>query len=199
MDNHKALVIVDVQNDFCPGGALGVKEGDKIISVLNQYIDYFYQKGLPVFASRDWHPPKTKHFKKYNGNWPSHCVQNTKGAQFRDSLQLPKRTIIISKGISPDSEGYTIFQGEDAQGVTFEELLNEESIEQLYLGGIATDFCVKASVLDGLRKGYEIKLLVDAIAGVNLKPGDSRAAIEEMTTAGAQKITIDDLITKNGT
>lgn len=190
MKLKKALLIVDVQNDFCPGGTLAVPEGDKIIANLNKYIKIFSQKKLPIFASRDWHPKKTKHFKKFGGLWPAHCVQNTKGAQFHPKLKLPKETIILSKGMNPEEDSYSAFQAEDLNGMSFLNLLKIFGIEELYVGGLATDYCVKSSVIDALKNGFKIKILMDAIRGVDLKKGDSKKAIQEMTENGAKKITL---------
>jgi len=184
----KVLVIIDVQNDFCPGGALAVTEGDKIIPALNKYIDAFSKAKCPVFATRDWHPNKTTHFASGGGKWPVHCVERTKGAAFHPDLKLPEGVIIISKGMDPKSDSYSCFQGYDSQGRDFLNILRELKIEELYIGGLATDYCVKASVCDALRNGFKVKLLIDAIKGVDLNPGDSEKAIDEMVSAGAESI-----------
>jgi len=123
MGAEKALLIIDVQNDFCPGGALAVPEGDKIVPVLNRYIELFLSKGLPIFASRDWHPEKTKHFKDFGGLWPKHCIQKTRGAEFHPGLKLPDKIIILSKGMDPEKDSYSVFQGADSQGKSFLNLL----------------------------------------------------------------------------
>lgn len=189
----KALLVVDVQNDFCPGGALAVREGDKIIKNLNQYTKIFFQKALPIFASRDWHPEETKHFKKFGGIWPTHCVQNTKGAQFHSLLKLPKETVIISKGMDPEAESYSVFDGFDNNKVPFIKLLNIFEVKELYVGGLATDYCVKYSAIDALKAGFEVRLLIDAIKGVDLNTGDSERAIKEMVDHGAEKVSLQDL------
>jgi nicotinamidase/pyrazinamidase len=193
MKLKKALLIVDVQNDFCPGGALAVPEGDKIIPNLNKYIKIFSQKKLPVFASHDWHPKKTRHFKKFGGIWPVHCVQNTKGARFHPRLKLPKETIIISKGQDPQKDAYSAFQAQDANGMDFLALLKYLGIQALYVGGLATDYCVKSSALDATRSGFKVRLLTDAIKGVDLKPGDSEEAIKEMVKNGVKLITLTEI------
>lgn len=193
MKLKKALLIVDVQSDFCPDGALAVPEGDKIISQLNKYIKIFSQKKLPIFASRDWHPKKTKHFKNFGGVWPVHCVQNTKGASFHPKLKLPKETIILSKGMDPQEDSYSSFQAEDNNGQYFLNLLKILGIEELYVGGLATDYCVKFSALDAVKFGLKVKLLTDAIKGVNLKPNDSEEAIKEMIKNGAKKMTLKEV------
>lgn len=187
----KALLIVDFQNDFCPKGLLPVPAGDKIVNNLNRYIKIFSKKNLPIFASRDWHPKKTKHFKRFGGLWPNHCIQNTKGAQFHPKLKLPKHTIILSKGMDPAQDSYSAFQGFDSSGIQFEHLLKIFGINELYIGGLATDYCVKTSVIDALKLGYAVRLLTDAIKGVDIKSGDSQRAIKEMLDYGAKKLDLD--------
>jgi len=189
----RALLVVDVQNDFCPGGALAVPEGDRVVEVLNRYIAVFGEKHFPIFASRDWHPRQTSHFKDGGGPWPAHCVMNTKGAAFHPGLQLPHETIVISKGMDPDSDSYSAFLGQDAQGKGFADLLKAEHVQELYVGGLATDYCVKSSVLDARQAGLDVFLLTDAIRGVDLKPGDSQRAVEEMLSAGVKPMTFGQL------
>ncbi len=193
MESKKALLIVDVQNDFCPGGALAVPEGDKIVPILNKYMMIFSEKKWPIFASRDWHPQETKHFKQFGGLWPEHCIQNTKGAGFHPDLRLPQETIILSKGIDPDKDSYSAFQAVDSKGTKFFELLKISGINELFIGGLATDYCVKSSVLDALKLGFKVKLLIDSIKGVNIKSKDSEEAIEEMVSCGAEKMTLEKL------
>lgn len=193
MKLKKALLIVDVQNDFCPGGALAVPEGNTIVPNLNKYIKIFSQKNLPVFASRDWHPKKTRHFKKFGGIWPVHCVQNTKGAQFHPGLKLPKETIVLSKGMDPQKDAYSAFQALDANGMDFSALLKYLGIQALYVGGLATDYCVKSSALDATKFGFKVRLLTDAIKGVDLKPKDSEEAIKEMIRNGVKLITLKEI------
>jgi len=191
MGAEKALLIIDVQNDFCPGGALAVPEGDKIVPVLNRYIELFLSKGLPIFVSRDWHPEKTKHFKDFGGLWPKHCIQKTRGAEFHPGLKLPDKIIILSKGMDPEKDSYSVFQGADSQGKSFLNLLSFMGIIELYVGGLATDYCVKESVLDALKNGFKVKLLMDAIKGVNEE--SSREAIKQMIARGAEQITFEKL------
>lgn len=192
----KALLVVDVQNDFCPGGALGVREGDKIVPVLNKYIAFFKKNNLPIFATRDWHPRHTKHFKKFGGIWPVHCVQNTPGAQFHKDLKLPKEAILLYKGMDPNEESYSSFHAVDSNGTHFISLLKIFGIEELYIGGLATDYCVKFTTADAYKNGFKVKLLMDAIKGVNIKPKDSELAIAEMVNRGAKKITLKELTKK---
>lgn len=188
----KALLVVDVQNDFCPGGALAVPEGDKVVPNINKYIKIFSKKKLFIFASRDWHPLKTKHFKDFGGMWPVHCIQNTRGAAFHPELKLPKEAILLYKGMDQEKDSYSAFQSEDVNGASFLNLLNILGVKELYICGLATDYCVKSSTIDALRKGFKVKLLLDAIKGINLKTRDSKAAIKEMVSLGAKKLTLKD-------
>ena len=170
MKKNYALLIVDVQNDFCPDGKLAVPEGDAIVPTLNKYIGIFSRNKWPVFASRDWHPKKTSHFKEFGGQWPEHCIQDSPGAKFHPLLRLPEDAIILSGGMDPDEDGYSAFQAVDSRGSEFAHLLNSFSINELFVGGLATDYCVKWSVLDALKFGFKVTLLTDAIKGVDLKP-----------------------------
>jgi len=188
MQGKDALLIIDVQNDFCPGGALAVTDGDKVVPALNHYIGRFEKAELPIFATRDWHPEKTKHFKAYGGLWPPHCIQGTKGAEFRPDLKLPNDAVIVSAGMAPDEEGYSGFDGRDDRGTELAELLRRRGVERIFVGGLATDYCVKHTILDGLKRGFKAVLLEDAVRGVNLRPGDSERAIAEMIRAGVEKI-----------
>ena len=187
MQEGDALLIVDVQNDFCPGGSLPVAEGDKIVPILNQYIARFTAAGLPIFVTRDWHPEKTSHFKSGGGVWPSHCVQGTVGAEFHPDLSLPHQSVVVSKGLDPQEDSYSGFQGTSPEGIKLAGLLRRQGVKRIFVGGLAMDYCVKATVLDGLREGFEVFLLEDAIRGVDLQAGDSERAIQEMTQKGAEK------------
>lgn len=183
---RSALLVVDVQKDFCRGGALAVPEGDRVVPALNRHIAEARSKGWPIYASRDWHPPVTRHFRPYGGEWPPHCVQDTTGADFHDDLRLPASAIVISKGQDPDRPGYSAFDGYTPSGRALLSDLQEKQIDHLYVGGLATDYCVKHSVLDALRAGLQVTVLDDAIAGVDVTAGDSTRAIAEMKEAGAQ-------------
>ena len=193
MKKNYALLIVDVQNDFCPDGKLAVPEGDAIVPVLNKYISIFSHNKWPIFASRDWHPKQTAHFNKFGGQWPEHCIQDSAGAKFHSVLRLPENAIILSKGMDPDKDGYSAFQAVDSRGNEFPHLLNTYAISELFVGGLATDYCVRWSVVDALKFGYKVALLVDAIKGVDLKSRDSEVAIEEMVNLGAKKMTFEKL------
>jgi len=194
MEKSAALVVVDVQNDFCPGGALAVSHGDQVVTALNGYIGRFADAGLPIFASRDWHPERTTHFKDFGGVWPAHCVQGTYGAEFHRALRLGGEATIVSKGMAADSDSYSGFDAVDSSGVGLADLLNRFSATRIYVGGLATDYCVKQTVLDGLQRGFDVVVLKDAIRGVDLKPGDSARALQEMLDAGAQVVeSVDEL------
>lgn len=184
-----ALIIVDVQNDFCPGGALAVPEGDQIVPIINKYIENFVSKNAIVVATRDWHPKNHVSFKEYGGLWPVHCVQNTWGAEFHPLLRLPKNVIIISKAFESEVEAYSGFQRTE-----LDNILKENGVKRLFVAGLATDYCVKATVLDALKLGYEVYVLVDAVKGVNVRPNDSENAINEMIKAGAKLVTFNQII-----
>jgi len=180
-----ALLVVDIQNDFCPGGALGVPEGDAIIPRVNRTIGLFGRHGLPVIFTRDWHPRETKHFKEFGGAWPVHCVQGTKGARFHPDLEIPKGAMVLSKGMDPEVDSYSAFQAFTVQGRDLESALHELGVDELFICGLATDYCVRATALDGVRRGLTIRVLRDAIRGVDVKRGDSENAIKEMRAHGA--------------
>jgi len=180
MSNPKqALIVVDVQNDFCPGGKLAVPHGDEVVEPLNQQIEKFLDRGAPVYKSRDWHPPTTKHFAAYGGTWPPHCVQNTKGAEFHPALKEDPRINVISKGLG-DKDCYSAFDETDLASK-----LHQQGVEEVVVGGLATDYCVKNTVLDALKHGFKVKALENAMRAVELQPGDGERAIEEMRAAGA--------------
>lgn len=183
-----ALIVVDYQKDFCPGGALAVEGGDQIASILNSYIDLFRKADAPIYATRDWHPSDHVSFKERGGQWPPHCIMGSKGAEFQEDLELPGDAKIISKGTDPGREAYSGFEG-----TGLEDDLKQEGVARLFVGGLATDYCVKNTVLDGLRAGFEAYLLRDATSAVNLQPGDGEVAIDEMAEAGAGVVTIEDL------
>jgi nicotinamidase/pyrazinamidase len=184
-----ALIVVDVQNDFCPGGTLEVPSGDLVIPLLNDYIKLFKDLNANVFATRDWHPPNHVSFKNYGGQWPPHCVQDTEGAKFHPDLKLPESAIIISKATDPNKEAYSGFDG-----TTLEEELRSKKVTRVFVGGLATEYCVKTTVVDALKLGFEAVLLVDATRGLEANAGDVQKAIDEMTTQGAAKATLADFL-----
>ncbi|HJZ83469.1 MAG TPA: bifunctional nicotinamidase/pyrazinamidase [Pyrinomonadaceae bacterium] len=177
----RALIVVDVQNDFCPGGSLAVAHGDEVVAPLNKLIGEFLGRGEPVFKTRDWHPAKTKHFAMYGGTWPVHCVAGTTGAEFHQDLADDARATIVSKGTNESADGYSGFDG-----TNLGQLLKDEEVKEVWVGGLATDYCVKHTVLDALREGFEVKALADAMRAVNVNPDDGARAIAEMRAAGAE-------------
>lgn len=187
----KALLVTDVQNDFCPGGALAVPGGDEIIPALNRYIEIFLAKGLPVIFCRDWHPCTTTHFREQGGDWPVHCVENSAGAEFNPKLNLVSGGIIVSKGTDAKADGYSAFEAKDEQERNLSCLLAEMGVKELFVAGLATDFCIKHTVLDGLRQGLKVYLLEDAVKGI--EPKGEAAAKEAMVAKGAVILTLDKL------
>ena len=175
-----ALLLIDVQVDFLPGGNLAVPNGDEVVPVLNHYIRSFQDRGLPVFATRDWHPANHRSFLAQGGPWPAHCIQNTGGAEFAAGLQFPSDVRVISKAASPDREAYSGFQGTDLH-----ERLQSLGTERLFIGGLATDYCVLNTVRDAVSLGYGVVLLEDAIKAVNVHPDDGAKALAEMLRLGA--------------
>ncbi|MFW6080918.1 MAG: nicotinamidase [Desulfosalsimonas sp.] len=173
-----ALLIVDVQNDFCPGGALAIEKGDEVVSVLNPWIEEAVQKGVPVYASRDWHPAGHISFVDQGGNWPQHCIQDTAGAAFHRDLALPANTVVITKGVRFDRDQNSAF---DHTGLA--EELRRNGIQRIFVGGLALDVCVQASVLDALEEGFETMLLLSATRPVTREGGEK--AVENMKKAGA--------------
>jgi len=188
-----ALIVVDLQNDFCPDGALAVRDGHAIIPVVNRYVERFQRAGAPVFLTRDWHPPVTRHFQAYGGIWPPHCVQGTFGAAFHEGLSAPSDAVVVSKGMDPDQDAYSAFQAEDEAGRPLGATLAARGVRRIYVGGLATDYCVRATALDAIREGFEVVVLTDAIGAVDLQPGDGARAIDEMRGAGARMATLNEL------
>jgi nicotinamidase/pyrazinamidase len=180
-----ALIIVDVQNDFLPGGKLGVAHGDEVVPALNRYIERFASRGLPVFATRDWHPENHCSFSDQGGIWPPHCLADSAGAAFAPGLALPDAAIVVSKADTPAQDAYSGFEGTDLAAQ-----LRARSVKRVYVGGIATDYCVLNTVKDALAEGFEVLLLTDAIRAVDVKPGDGDAAIEQMKAWSAQPVSL---------
>jgi nicotinamidase/pyrazinamidase len=185
-----ALLIVDFQNDFTPGGALPVAEGDRIAGPINELLDSFDL----VVATRDWHPQEHGSFSGVEVDpadwrgadppsiWPVHCVQGTEGAELHPALDQARVDVVIDKGQDPNSQGYSAFQD-----TRLGDLLRERGVDRLYVTGLATDYCVKQSVLDALRQGFEVTVVDDAVRGVDVQVGDSERALEEMEAAGANR------------
>jgi nicotinamidase/pyrazinamidase len=183
-----ALIIVDIQNDFLPGGALGVRNGDEVIPVLNEYARLFARHGLPIYLTRDWHPPDHCSFHEQGGPWPVHCVAGTHGAAFADSLQVPADATIISKATNATKEAYSTFEGTELG-----QQLRQRTVRRVFIGGLATDYCVVNSVKDAHRLGFTVFVLEDAIRAVDVHPGDGEAACETMRQRGARFLRVRDL------
>jgi len=188
---NSALLIVDLQNDFCPGGALPVSEGDGIVPRLNDYIGLFREAGRPIVATRDWHPPQTTHFVTQGGPWPPHCIQDTPGAQFHPDLALPEDTLVVSKGMGAAEDAYSAFDARDDQGRPLAQRLRELGVTHLYVGGLALDYCVKASALDAITQGLGATVLIDATRAVNVNPHDAELALEDLVRSGVVLATIE--------
>ena len=183
------MLIIDVQNDFCAGGALAVPGAGAVVDPINRLTDACSQASVPVFATRDWHPAVTAHFTPYGGIWPIHCVAETDGAAFHPDLRLPADVCVVSKGEKADAYGYSAFDGRPRPGGRLTDALVAKGVDHLYVGGLATDYCVRASVLDARCAGFRVSLMTDAVAGVNVHPGDAEHAITEMRVAGAELTT----------
>lgn len=183
-----ALVLVDVQCDFLPGGRLAVPHGDEVVPALNRYIAVFRALTLPIVATRDWHPPDHCSFRERGGPWPPHCVAGSDGARFAPLLDLPCEAHIVSKATTPDKEAYSGFEG-----TALDAWLRQAGIGRLFVGGLATDYCVLNTVRDGRRLGYDVFLLTDAVRAVDVTAGDGERAIEQMRRLGAVPLVYDDL------
>lgn len=183
-----ALLVVDVQLDFLPGGSLAVPQGHEVIPPLGRMLAAFRQSGLPVFASRDWHPPDHCSFRPQGGPWPPHCVAGTAGAGFGPGLGLPGQATVISKATTAEKDAYSAFDGTD-----LDERLRRLAVRRLFVGGLATDYCVLNTVLDARHAGYDVVLLTDAIRPVEVNPGDGERAVAQMLEAGAIPATTEAL------
>ena len=183
-----ALIVVDVQNDFLPGGSLAVPQGDQVIEPLNRMIQRFVEQGSPVILTRDWHPQNHCSFEDQGGIWPPHCVADTVGAEFSSELRLPEEVKIVSKATSPDAEAYSGFEGTDLAA-----WLHERNIERLIIGGLATDYCVRSTVEDGLKAGFEVIVLEDAVRAVDVEAGDGALALQTMADSGARRLSTPDV------
>jgi nicotinamidase/pyrazinamidase len=178
-----ALIIVDVQCDFLPGGALAVAQGDRVVDPLHRLAAAMHDQGLPVFATRDWHPEVHCSFRAQGGPWPPHCVAGTPGASFPAALGLPAGTNIVSKAEQRDRDAYSGFAGTE-----LESRLRAAGVQRVFVGGLATDYCVLQTVLDARRLGFDVVVLTDAVAAVDVQAGDGDAALVQMREAGAMLV-----------
>lgn len=173
-----ALIVIDVQRDFLPGGALAVPGGDEILPTLNRCLEAFASLGLPVFATRDWHPEGHCSFRERGGPWPRHCVAGTEGARFPEELRLPPSTVVISKAGDPKRDAYSGFDGTE-----LEARLRALGARRVFLGGLATDYCVRATARDALKLGFSATILRDAVRAVDYEAG--QRALAESRAEGA--------------
>ena len=178
----EALLIVDVQNDFCPGGALAAPNGDEVVPVINKIMDQFNL----IVASKDWHPEDSVHFEK----WPLHCIKGTWGAEFHPELNTDKISQVFLKGTEGEDDGYSALEATNVDAGNF---LKEKEVDRVYIGGLTTDYCIKDTALSIVQAGFETYVIEDAIRAVNVKPGDGEKAVREMKDAGCHIITSDNL------
>jgi len=183
-----AVLVVDVQRDFCPDGALAVSGGDRVVPVLNEILLAAHSRGIAIYATRDWHPSDSSHFLAGGGPWPVHCVAGSPGARFHADLGLPAGALIVNKGTTANSNGYSAFEGCLADGTPLADDLSHRGVTHLVTGGLATDYCIRQSVLDAIRRGWRVTLVTDAIEAVELTPGDGAQALKDMRDAGADLI-----------
>ncbi len=178
MRDGDALLVIDVQNDFCKGGTLAIDGGERVVPILNRWLRAARDRGIPVYASRDWHPRDHVSFVEAGGQWPAHCIQDTEGAAFHPGLELPDDVVLVAKGVRFDLDQYSAF---DETGL--DQRLRRDGVRRLWVGGLALDVCVRATVLDALRVGLEVRVIVDATRPVSVE--DGRRASDEMESAGA--------------
>lgn len=185
LSSDTALLLVDIQNDFLPGGSLAVPDGEAVVPVANELAERFAAAGLLVITSRDWHPQETVHFKEFGGQWPPHCVAGTRGAAFHPDLQLPASTVVVSKGLDPNSDAYSAFDASAEGGSSLAQILEARTIKRLVVAGLATDYCVRWTVDEALRRGFAVTVALDGVRGVDAQSGDSEASVRAMASAGA--------------
>lgn len=188
LQSGDALIVVDVQNDFLPGGSLTVPDGNAVIPVLNRYIAHFSESGLPIYASRDWHPLDHCSFDSQGGIWPVHCVAESAGASLAPDLELPDAAVIVDKATRRGKDAYSAFEG-----TTLEDDIRRNLCDRLFIGGLATDYCVLNTVRDAAALGFRIVVLRDAIRAVDVHEGDGAKAEAEMKQLGARMVTLDDI------
>jgi len=188
-----ALLVVDVQNDFLPDGALGVQHGDEVIPPLNRLIARWRDRGWPIVFTRDWHPPGHCSFHAQGGPWPVHCVAGTPGAQFAASLLVPAGALITSKATEPHREAYSAFEG-----TGLAEHLRRVGVTRVFIGGLATDYCVRATGGDARTLGFDLTVLTDAVRAVDVNPGDGDRALQELAAGGTGMTTTTEVLTAMG-
>ena len=182
-------MVVDVQNDFCPGGALAVPGGDSVVPILNKVISAFAAADLPNVITRDWHPANHSSIKAHGGAWRPHCVEGTPGAEIHRGIRRPPGSVLVSKGTAPDKEAYSGFQGTDLA-----ERLRRLGTKEVYLGGLTIEYCVRTTAEDALREGFATHVILDCVKGLEIHQGDSAAALREMERAGVSKLKSSDAV-----
>lgn len=188
---HAALIVVDLQNDFCPGGSLAVPDGDQIVPVVQHYVDSFAAQELPVIFTRDFHPTNHVSFASQGGPWPPHCVQESTGVEYHPGIKIPPSAYHIIKGFQSDIDAYSGFEGQlrgSKDSLTLDNLLRSLQVSEVYVVGLATDYCVHATALDALKLGYRVVVVEDGVRGVNVNSGDSLRALQDLRRHGAQLI-----------
>jgi len=188
-----ALIAVDVQNDFCPGGSLAVKGGAQVAQVMSSVAKAFADRGARVFATMDWHPAGHSSFREQGGPWPAHCVQGTRGAELHPDVHLPDAAVIVRKGANPAKDAYSGFVDSD-----LEQRLKEAGVKRVFVGGLATDYCVLNTVIDALGIGFETYVLTDATDSVDVEPRDGLRALHVMQTSGATLTTTEEVLGATG-
>jgi nicotinamidase/pyrazinamidase len=185
-----ALILVDIQNDFCPGGALAVAEGDQVVAVANRLMPHFPL----VVSTLDWHPANHVSFREQGGPWPPHCVQNTFGADLHPALDATHINHTFRKASSPERDAYSEFEGVDDQRRSLDEYLKSHDVRRVYILGLATDYCVRATTMDALRLGYETFVVTDGVRAVNVQPDDGDRALAEMREHGARLVSSESVL-----
>jgi nicotinamidase/pyrazinamidase len=188
LERGDALLVIDMQVDFLPGGALGVAGGFETIAPINHLIELFRAQGLPVFASRDWHPDNHCSFTAQGGPWPPHCVADTLGAEFAAELALPDDAVVISKADTPGVDAYSAFAGTELSNQ-----LRAREVTRVTVCGLATDYCVLNTVSDALEEGFETLIVPEAMRAVDVKPGDGSRAMDRMVARGAVPVRLGEL------
>jgi nicotinamidase/pyrazinamidase len=181
-----ALLVVDVQNDFLPGGALGIADGDRVVPPLNRLLAAWRSRGMPVYLTRDWHPPGHCSFAARGGPWPVHCVAGTHGAEFSPLLDHAPADLVVSKATRLDRDAYSALDG-----TPLASELRSRGVRRIFIGGLATDYCVRATGLDARAAGLDVVVLTDAVCAVDVRPGDGARALAELAAAGAELASTD--------
>ncbi len=197
LEAGEALLIVDMQNCFLPGGTLGITGSDRILDPVNRLIRIFAKRKFPVALSRDWHPPDHISFQQQGGPWPVHGVAGTPDAAFSPALHYPADAAVFSKAMGKDQEEYSAFLASDAKGLTLREWLEQNQAKRIWIGGLATDYCVLNTGLDLRKAGFGVIVLRDAVHAVDVTPGDGERALAEMAARGAKIAAVSEIEDKS--